>query len=72
MTSLAKNVNKVWIPIPNRRPGNKFKIEGFWFVFKSSCYYIFTNFPKKIKMAGVEKCLKALYESVFVNTDIVF
>ena len=26
---------------------NKYKTEAVWFVFKSICYEIFTNFPKK-------------------------
>ena len=29
-------------------PENKFKMEAFWFVFKSFCYQIFINFPKKV------------------------
>ena len=37
----------VCISILNCHPGNKYKIEGSWFVSKSFCYSIFTNFPKK-------------------------
>ena len=44
---MGKNrVNKVCILIPNCHPGNKLKI-GFWFVFKSFRYKIFTTFPKQ-------------------------
>ena len=39
---------KVCISILNCHPGNQFKTEGFWFVFKSFCYHISTEFPKKI------------------------
>ena len=31
---------------------NKVKTEAFWFVFKSICYKIFTNFPKKNRWWG--------------------
>ena len=40
-------MNKVYISILNCYPENKYKIEAFWFVFKSFCYQIFINFPKK-------------------------
>ena len=38
-------------------PENKFKMEAFWFVFKSFCYQIFINFPKKVfgGVGGTEK-----------------
>ena len=32
---------------PHCHPGNNIKIESFCFIFKSFCYNIFTNFPKK-------------------------
>ena len=33
-------------------PENKFKIVALWFVFKTFCYQIFNNFPKKLLVMG--------------------
>ena len=47
-------MNKFYISIPNCHTGNKFKIEGFWFVFKSFCCNIFkTDIPKNIGGGGI-------------------
>ena len=48
----GKSVNKVCIWILNYHLENRFKTEAFWFVFKSICYNIFTNFPKKNLVVG--------------------
>ena len=45
-------MNKVYISFLKYHPENKLETEAFWFVFKSSCYKIFTNFPKKTLMVG--------------------
>ena len=59
---MGKNsVNKVCISILNSPPAKNFKIEDFWFPFKSFCYKIFTNFPKKI--GGVGKTEKIVIRS---------
>ena len=39
-------LNKLHVSIQNCHPGNKFKIEGFWFVFKSFLIIIFTDYQK--------------------------
>ena len=41
------SVNKVCFSILNCRPGNKYKTEGFWSVFKSFGYSVFHKFSKK-------------------------
>ena len=48
-------MNKVCISILNRHHGYRFKIEGFWIVFKSFCYNIFTDFPKILVVRGERK-----------------
>ena len=48
-------MNKVCISIINCHPENRFKIEAFWFVFKSFCHQILINFPKKIRLWGKQK-----------------
>ena len=48
-------VNKVSTSIPNCHSRNKFEIEGFWFEFKSFCYTIFTNFPKKLAVVVINR-----------------
>ena len=52
VTTYWKSVNKICIWILNCHIKNECKFEAFWFVFKSFCYTIFTNFPKKIGGGG--------------------
>ena len=47
-------MDKVYISILNCHPENKLKNGALWLVFKSFCYQIFLNFPKKIRW-GTEK-----------------
>ena len=51
--NVQKNtVNKVCISILNCQSGNNFKNEGVWFVAKSFCYDIFTNFQNVFGGSG--------------------
>ena len=45
-------MNKNCISILICHPENKFKIEAFWFVFKTFCYQIFINFQETICSGG--------------------
>ena len=57
-SSLGTNcrfTNKICISIQNCHTRNKFKIEGVWFVFKSFCYNIFTNYSNIFGGGGNRK-----------------
>ena len=49
------SVNKVCISTPNCHIGYKFRTEGFWFVLRSFCYNISTNFGEKMMVGGKQK-----------------